>query len=58
MQAGKQEIAQQRVDDTPMHKLLREAMTNMIIHADFMAEGVLKVEKRDDGYLFSNPGTL
>ena len=48
----------QRVDDTPMHKLLREAMTNMIIHADFMAEGILKVEKRDDGYLFSNPGTL
>ena len=36
----------QRVDDTPMHKLLREAMTNMIIHADFMVNGVLKVEKR------------
>ncbi len=48
----------QRVDDTPLHKLLREAMTNMIIHADFMVNGILKVEKRDDGYLFSNPGTL
>ena len=48
----------QRVDDTPMHKLLREAMTNMIIHADFMLSGVLRVEKRDDGYFFSNPGTL
>lgn len=48
----------QRVDDTPMHKLLREAMTNMIIHADFMLNGVLKVEKRDEGYLFTNPGSL
>lgn len=48
----------QRVDDTSMHKLLREAMTNMIIHADFMLNGVLKVEKLDDGYLFSNPGVL
>lgn len=33
-------------------------MTNMIIHADFRASGILKIEKRDDGYLFSNPGTL
>ena len=48
----------QRVDDTPMHRLLREAMTNMIIHADFMLSGVLKVEKRDEGYFFTNPGTL
>ena len=48
----------QRVDDTPMHKLLREAMTNMIIHADFMLNGILKVEKRDDGYFFTNPGSL
>ena len=48
----------QRNDDTPLHKLIREALTNMIIHADFMTTGVLRAEKRDDGFYFSNPGTV
>ena len=48
----------QRQDDTPLHKLIREALTNMVIHADFMTTGVLRVEKRDDGFYFSNPGTV
>lgn len=48
----------QRNDDTPLHKLVREAFTNMIIHADFMATGVLRAEKRDDGFYFSNPGVV
>lgn len=30
----------------------------MIIHADFMTTGVLHSEKRDDGFYFSNPGTV
>lgn len=48
----------QRNDDTPLHKLVREAFTNMIIHADFMTTGVLRAEKRDDGFYFSNPGVV
>ena len=48
----------QRNDDTPLHKLIREALTNMVIHADFMTTGVLRAEKRDDGFYFSNPGTV
>ena len=48
----------QRIDDTPLHKLIREALTNMIIHADFMTTGVLRAEKRDDGFYFSNPGIV
>lgn len=48
----------ERTDDTPMHELIRESLTNMIIHADFMMNGVLRVEKHEDGYLFSNPGYL
>lgn len=48
----------QRKDDTPAHRMIREAFTNMIIHADFMITGVLKVEKREDGFFFSNPGML
>ena len=47
-----------RVDDTAVHKAVREAAVNMIIHADYHSTGVLKVEKNDDGFLFSNPGNL
>ena len=35
-----------------------EAMTNAIIHADFMLNGILKVEKLDEGFVFTNPGLL
>ena len=48
----------QRKDDTPAHRMVREAFTNMIIHADYLLTGVLKVEKREDGFFFSNPGML
>lgn len=47
-----------RVDDTAVHKAIREATVNMIIHADYHGTGVLKVIKYDDGFLFSNPGNL
>ena len=33
-------------------------MTNAIIHADLMLNGVLKVEKYDDKFVFTNPGLL
>ena len=50
---------QQRVEDTPMHKAIREAFVNMIIHADYrMDAGVLKIIKSDDAIRFSNPGNL
>jgi divergent AAA domain protein len=48
----------EREDDTPLHKAIREALTNLIIHADYMTEGILKVEKHDDRFVFSNPGSL
>ena len=47
-----------REDDTPLHKACREAMINMIIHADFQGEGTLKVIKHRDCFEFTNPGTL
>lgn len=50
---------QQRVEDTPMHKAIREAFVNMMIHADYrMDAGVLKIIKSDDAICFSNPGNL
>ena len=48
----------ERIDETPVHKAIREGLTNMIIHADLLITGVLKVEKLDHEFLFSNPGTL
>lgn len=47
-----------RVDDTPVHKAIREAVINMIIHSDYLITGVLKIVKKDNGFLFSNPGNL
>lgn len=35
-----------RKDDTLQAKAVREAVTNMVIHADFMVNGVLKVENQ------------
>ena len=47
-----------RVDDTPIHRAIREAIVNMMIHSDYLITGVLKIVKTDNGYLFSNPGSL
>ena len=47
-----------REDDTSIHKAIREAVVNMIIHSDYMITGILKVVKTDKGYLFSNPGSV
>lgn len=49
----------ERIDDTSVNKALREAFTNSIIHADLMMDGgILKIEKTQEGYVFSNPGSL
>lgn len=51
--------SQQRVDDTPIHKAVREAFVNLIIHTDYMIKpGTLKIIKRKNGFEFTNPGTL
>lgn len=47
-----------RVDDTPVHKAIREAVVNMMIHSDYLVTGVLKIIKNDTGFIFSNPGIL
>ena len=48
----------ERNDDSLLHKAIREALTNLIIHADYMLTGVLKVEKYDNRFVCSNPGSL
>ena len=47
-----------RKDDSLQHKAVREAVTNMIIHADFMVNGLLRMEKYDDRIVLTNPGLL
>ena len=34
-----------RIDDTPVHKAIRESVVNMLIHSDYMVTGVLKIVK-------------
>ena len=45
----------ERIDDTPVHKAVREAMTNMIIHADLFITGVLKVENTTKSFTSPTP---
>ena len=50
---------QQRVDDTPIHRAIREAFVNMIIHSDYLLDaGTLKILKKQDEFIFTNPGSL
>ena len=49
----------QRIDETPVHKAVREAFVNQIIHADYLSDaGTLKVIKRSNEFEFINPGIL
>ncbi|MBQ8957843.1 MAG: putative DNA binding domain-containing protein [Bacteroidales bacterium] len=48
----------QRVDDTPVHKILREAVTNACVHADFYGRRGVVVSKNADGFVFANPGSM
>jgi hypothetical protein len=48
----------QRIDDTPLHKLLREATVNTLSHADFYGRQGVVIRKDATGFVFSNPGRL
>ena len=48
----------QRLDDTPVHEALREALANTLIHADFSGRVSVMVVKRPDMFGFRNPGLM
>lgn len=47
-----------RVDYTPVHKAVREAMINMVTNADFHGRRGVVVNKDAEGFKFANPGTM
>jgi predicted HTH transcriptional regulator len=47
-----------RVDDTPIHKALREALANCLINADYYGEGGLVIKSYTDKITLENPGSL
>ena len=50
--------AGQRIEDTPVHEALREALVNTLIHADFSGRVSVLVVKRPDMFGFRNPGLM
>ena len=50
------EKATERIDDPPVHKAVREAFVNMMIHADLQGKCSLLVVKRPEIFIFRNPG--
>ncbi|MDZ4349853.1 MAG: putative DNA binding domain-containing protein [Xanthomonadaceae bacterium] len=48
----------QRVDDSPVHEALREALGNTLIHADYSGRVSVLVVKRPDMFGFRNPGRM
>ena len=48
----------QRVDDTPVHKVLREAVVNALSNADYMGRRGVVITKNKDGFTFANPGAM
>lgn len=48
----------QRIEDTPVHEALREALVNTLIHADFSGRVSVLVVKRPDMFGFRNPGLM
>ena len=47
-----------RLESTHVHEALREALVNMLVHADHQSSRPLTVIKRKDVFIFANPGRL
>ncbi|MCK9565264.1 MAG: hypothetical protein M0Q43_04375 [Methanothrix sp.] len=47
-----------RVDETPVHEAIREALINTLIHADYTGRTPILIVKGPDMFLFRNPGSM
>lgn len=50
--------AGERIDDTPVHEALREALANCIINADYCGSRGIVIRKKKEEIAFSNPGYI
>ncbi|HDZ8927278.1 TPA: putative DNA binding domain-containing protein [Aeromonas dhakensis] len=48
----------QRLEDSPVHVALREALVNALVHADYSANVSVLIVKRPDMFGFRNPGLM
>lgn len=46
-----------RIDEGPQQEALREALVNLLVHADYAERDVSLIIRRPDGFLFRNPGS-
>jgi predicted HTH transcriptional regulator len=47
-----------RIDDTPVHKALREAIANSLIHANYYGRRGLVIHRRPNMITIVNPGSM
>ena len=47
-----------RVDDTPVHKAVREALVNCLVNADYFLPCGVVIKKEDDKLVIENPGSI
>jgi ATP-dependent DNA helicase RecG len=46
-----------RIDESPVRVALREALVNLLVHADYAETQVSLIQRSPAGYLFRNPGS-
>lgn len=47
-----------RVDDTPVHKAVREALVNCLVNTDYFLPCGVVIKKEDDKLVIENPGSI
>ena len=51
-------IGGERIDDTPVHKALREALANCLVNTDFYVPRGVVIKKDNDKLVLENPGYI
>ena len=47
-----------RIDDTPVHKAIREALANCLVNTDFYLPRGIVIKKEADSIIMENPGSI
>lgn len=47
-----------RIDDTPVHKAIREALANCLVNTDFFFPRGVVIKKTEQSIVFENPGSV